>query len=89
MVCRSIVFIGLSTFISLYARAAHRRRHAAGTAALFVLYLGGAVGTVLGGRLANRWDRVAVARWSYLVTGRRRRGDRVRARPGDLRCSWR
>ncbi|WP_238412927.1 hypothetical protein [Saccharothrix deserti] len=33
-----------------------------------MLYLGGAVGTVLGGSLANRWDRVAVVRWSYLIT---------------------
>jgi FSR family fosmidomycin resistance protein-like MFS transporter len=29
-----------------------------------VLYLGGAVGTVLGGSLANRWGRIAVVRWS-------------------------
>jgi len=68
VVCRSIVFIGLSTFISLYAQARPGGSTAAGTAALFVLYLGGAVGSVLGGRLANRWDRVTVARWSYLVT---------------------
>lgn len=32
-----------------------------------MLYLGGAVGSVLGGHLANRWDRVTVARWAYLV----------------------
>lgn len=68
VVCRSIVFIGLSTFISLYAQQRPGGSTAAGTAALFVLYLGGAVGSVLGGSLAERWDRVAVARWSYLVT---------------------
>jgi MFS transporter, FSR family, fosmidomycin resistance protein len=68
VVCRSVVFIGLSTFISLYAQQRLRGSTTAGTAALFVLYLGGAVGSVLGGSLANRWDRVAVARWSYLVT---------------------
>ncbi|QLH25672.1 MFS transporter [Streptomyces sp. Rer75] len=68
VVCRSIVFTGLSTFISLYAQARPGGSTAAGTAALFVLYLGGAVGSVLGGHLANRWDRVTVARWSYLVT---------------------
>src|ERR1044071_5187828 len=39
----------------------------AGTAALFVLYLGGAVGSVLGGMLANRWGRVTIVRWSYLI----------------------
>ncbi len=68
VVCRSIVFIGVSTFISLYAKERLGGSTAAGTAALFVLYLGGAVGSVLGGNLANRWDRVTVARWSYLVT---------------------
>ncbi|MFJ5293246.1 MULTISPECIES: MFS transporter [unclassified Streptomyces] len=68
VVCRSIVFIGLSTFISLYAKQRMGGSTSAGTAALFVLYLGGAVGSVLGGNLANRWDRVTVARWSYLAT---------------------
>ncbi|MEC3976196.1 MFS transporter [Amycolatopsis sp. H20-H5] len=68
VVFRSIVFVGLSTFISLYAQQRLGGSTAAGTAALFVLYLGGAVGSVLGGNLANRWDRVAVCRWSYLLT---------------------
>ncbi|GHJ39363.1 MFS transporter [Streptomyces sp. TS71-3] len=67
VVCRSVVFTGLSTFVSLYAGQRLGGGTAAGTAALFVLYLGGAVGSVLGGRLAGRWDRVAVARWSYLA----------------------
>jgi FSR family fosmidomycin resistance protein-like MFS transporter len=64
IVCRSIVFVGLSAFISLYAAERTGGGAAAGTAALFVLYLGGAVGTVLGGTLANRFGRVAVVRWS-------------------------
>ncbi|GDY79686.1 MFS transporter [Streptomyces avermitilis] len=68
VVCRSIVFVGLSTFISLYAKERMGGSTAAGTAALFVLYLGGAVGSVLGGALADRWDRITVARWSYLLT---------------------
>lgn len=64
--CRSIVFVSLSAFISLYAG----RRvggDIAGTAALFLLYLGGAVGTVAGSRLAGRFGRVAVVRWSYVL----------------------
>ncbi len=68
IVFRSIVFIGLSTFISLYAQQRLEGSAAVGTAALFVLYIGGAVGSVLGGSLANHWDRVAVSRWSYLLT---------------------
>ncbi|MFJ8476874.1 MFS transporter [Kitasatospora sp. NPDC094011] len=67
VVCRSIVFTGLSTFLSLYATQRIGGGTAAGTAALVVLYAGGAVGSVLGGALAERWGRVAVARWSYLV----------------------
>ncbi|MGW0636783.1 MFS transporter [Nocardia salmonicida] len=68
VVFRSIAFVGLSTFISLYAQQRVGGDVAAGTAALFVLYLGGAVGSVLGGTLADRWERVTVARWSYLLT---------------------
>ncbi|MFJ9173591.1 MFS transporter [Streptomyces sp. NPDC102360] len=68
VVCRSIVFTGLSTFVSLYATQRMGGSKAAGTAALFVLYVGGAVGSVLGGALASRWDRVTVSRWSYLLT---------------------
>ncbi|WP_027342115.1 MFS transporter [Hamadaea tsunoensis] len=68
VVCRSIVFTGLATFLSLYAHQRVPDVPAAGTAALFVLYLGGAFGSVLGGTLAQRFDRVRVSQWSYLVT---------------------
>ena len=68
VVFRSIAFIGLSTFIALYARQRMGAGSATGTAALFILYFGGIVGSVLGGSLASRWDRVRVSRWSYLVT---------------------
>ncbi|GAA2792681.1 MFS transporter [Kitasatospora aburaviensis] len=68
VVCRSTVFVGLSTFLSLYAQQRMGGSSTAGTAALFVLYLGGAVGSVLGGSLAERWGRVTVCRWSYLTT---------------------
>ncbi|WP_224283273.1 MFS transporter [Streptomyces sp. LS1784] len=67
VVCRSIAFVGLSTFLSLFATQRLGGGPAAGTAALVVLYAGGAVGSVLGGALADRWGRVAVARRSYLV----------------------
>jgi FSR family fosmidomycin resistance protein-like MFS transporter len=67
IVCRSIVFVGLSAFIALYAADRTGGGEVVGTAALFVLYLGGAVGTVLGGALANRFGRVAVVRWSNAV----------------------
>ncbi len=68
VVFRSIVFTGLSTFISLYARQRMQGSATAGTVALFLLFLGGAVGSVLGGFLAGRYDRVRVSRWSYLLS---------------------
>ncbi|MFJ3876804.1 MFS transporter [Streptomyces sp. NPDC090077] len=68
VVFRSIVFTGLSTFISLYVQQRMQGSTTAGTIALFLLFLGGAVGSVLGGSLANRHDRVHVSRWSYLLS---------------------
>jgi FSR family fosmidomycin resistance protein-like MFS transporter len=68
IVFRSVVFVGLSAFVSLYAQQRVGGGAAVGAAALFVLYAGGAVGTVVGGGLANRWTRVAIVRWSYLLT---------------------
>ncbi|MGI5120350.1 MFS transporter [Marinactinospora thermotolerans] len=68
VVFRSIVFTGLSTFIFLYAQQRMQGSTTAGTVALFLLFLGGAVGSLLGGSLANRYDRVRVSRWSYLLS---------------------
>lgn len=68
VICRSIAFVGLSTFVAFQVREATHGGTAAGTAALLVLYLGGAVGTVAGSHLANRWDRVAVVSTSYAIT---------------------
>ncbi|WP_037898740.1 MFS transporter [Streptomyces sp. NRRL S-350] len=67
VVCRSIAFVGLSTFLPLFVAQRLGGGTAAGTAALVVLYAGGAVGSVLGGALADRWGRVTAARRSYLV----------------------
>ncbi|MFG3254810.1 MFS transporter [Streptomyces sp. NPDC048172] len=68
IVCRSIVFVGLSTFLALYVRERTSGGEVSGTVALFVLYAGGAVGTVAGGRLATRFGRLPVVRWSYALT---------------------
>ncbi|GGR61036.1 FSR family fosmidomycin resistance protein-like MFS transporter [Nocardioides luteus] len=68
VVFRSVAFVGLGTFIALYAQQRLGGSTAAGTAALFVLYAGGIVGSLLGGSLAHRWDRVTVSRWSYVLT---------------------
>ncbi|MGI5219803.1 MFS transporter [Nocardia sp. CA-290969] len=68
VVFRSIAFIGSSTFLALFIGDRMGGNAAAGTVALFVLYLGGVLGSVLGGQLAARWDRVVVSRWSYALT---------------------
>ncbi|WP_412543224.1 MFS transporter [Longispora sp. K20-0274] len=68
VVFRSVVFLGLGAFLALYVPQRTPGGALAGTVALFVLYLGGAVGTVLGGALANRWGRVRVVRRAYLMT---------------------
>ncbi|MEV1067230.1 MFS transporter [Streptomyces sp. NPDC050263] len=68
VVCRSVVFVGLSAFVPLYVRERTGGGEAAGTAALCVLYAGGAVGTLAGSRLAGRHGRLTVVRRSYGVT---------------------
>lgn len=68
IVCRSIVFVGLGSFLVLFM---HQHRGFGGLAAgssLFVLYLGGAFGTAIGGYLARRWARTTILRWSYAVS---------------------
>lgn len=60
IVFRSVVYVGLSAFVALFMGGG-----AAGAAALFVLFAGGAAGTVLGGRLAARWGRVRTMRLAY------------------------
>ncbi|NIK55348.1 MFS transporter [Kribbella shirazensis] len=67
MVCRSIVFVGLGTFIALYAGQRVGGGTTTGGIALFVLFAAGALGTLLGGRLATRYGRVRTLRTSYAV----------------------
>ncbi|MEU0409151.1 MFS transporter [Streptomyces griseorubiginosus] len=68
VVCRSVVFVGLSAFVSSYVRERTGGGDVAGTAALCVLYAGGAVGTVVGSRLADRYGRLTVVRGAYGLT---------------------
>ncbi|GAA2830666.1 MFS transporter [Crossiella cryophila] len=65
IVVRSIGYIGLSTFLGLFVQQRVHASATASAAALFVLYAAGAVGTMLGGRLARRWGRVRVLWISY------------------------
>ncbi|QWF78455.1 MFS transporter [Amycolatopsis sp. CA-230715] len=68
VMCRSIVYMGLSAFVALYVRGRVPGGATAGAVALFVLFAGGAVGTVLGGRLAAKHGRVRTMRIAYAAT---------------------
>jgi FSR family fosmidomycin resistance protein-like MFS transporter len=63
---RSVAHMGLFTFVPLYEIS---RGHSAayGTRLLALFLFAGAVGTLLGGRLADRYGRRAVMLWSFVV----------------------
>ncbi|MBO1739414.1 MFS transporter [Leifsonia sp. TF02-11] len=65
---RSIAFVGLGAFIASHAEQRLPGWPGVGTIALTILYLGGIVGSVLGGYFARRWGRVGVSAVSNLVT---------------------
>jgi FSR family fosmidomycin resistance protein-like MFS transporter len=57
---RSFVYFGMVTFISLYYVEVLHTSKTLGNAALTVMLVGGAVGTLIGGPLADRFGRRAV-----------------------------
>lgn len=67
VVLRSIAYVGLSTFLTLFVGQRLGLTAGASATSLFVLYGGGVVGTLLGGRLATRFGRLRTMRWSYAV----------------------
>ncbi|MFL1429781.1 MULTISPECIES: MFS transporter [unclassified Nocardiopsis] len=67
VVCRSVVFVGLGSFLVLFVREHAGVGEAAAAMSLFVFYLGGAFGTAVGGHLARRWARTTILRWSYAL----------------------
>jgi FSR family fosmidomycin resistance protein-like MFS transporter len=64
---RSFVYFGLVTFIPLYYVNVLHTSKALGSVALSAMLLGGAAGTLMGGRLADRFGRRAVLVGSMLV----------------------
>jgi FSR family fosmidomycin resistance protein-like MFS transporter len=65
VVLRSIVYVGLTTFVGLFIGQRLDLSATGSSAVLVVLFGGGVVGTLLGGRLANRWGRLPVMRVAY------------------------
>ncbi|WP_093147169.1 MFS transporter [Saccharopolyspora antimicrobica] len=68
IILRSVVYIGLSAFVALWAQQRAGGGEFTGAVALFVLFSGGAVGTLLGGRLAATWGRIRTLRTAYAAT---------------------
>lgn len=64
---RSFVYFGMVTFIPLYYVQVLHASKALGNAALSAMLIGGACGTLMGGRLADRFGRRAVLTGSMVV----------------------
>ena len=64
---RSIIYFGLMTFVPLYVVDVLGRSEAAGEAAITAFLVGGAVGTLLGGRLADRVGRRPILIGSFCL----------------------
>jgi FSR family fosmidomycin resistance protein-like MFS transporter len=64
---RSFIYFGLVTFIALYYNHVLHASKALGGAALSVMLLGGAAGTLIGGPLADRFGRRAVVVGSMVL----------------------
>jgi len=57
IICRSVIFYGLNTFLPLYWIAVWHQSRDAGGRALTLLLISGATGTLIGGRLSDRFGR--------------------------------
>jgi FSR family fosmidomycin resistance protein-like MFS transporter len=68
LLARSILFYGLNTFIPLYWIGVFHQPPAAAGVALATLLILGAAGTLLGGRLADRFSRRAVVTAAVALT---------------------
>jgi MFS transporter, FSR family, fosmidomycin resistance protein len=68
VVCRAVCFFGLSSFLALYLVREHGFDRAGAGAALTAMFLAGAVGTLAGGWLADRYGRLRVIGAGYLLT---------------------
>ena len=58
IISRSVIFYGLNTFLPLYWVAILHQTRIAGGRALTVLLVSGAIGTLIGGRLSDRFGRM-------------------------------
>ncbi len=64
---RSFVYFGFVTFVPLYFIGVLHTSTTVGSAALTAMLIGGALGTLIGGRVADRFGRRTVLRISMLI----------------------
>jgi FSR family fosmidomycin resistance protein-like MFS transporter len=67
VICRSIVFYGMNTFLPLYWIAVLHQSTSAAALALTILLATGAVGTLISGRLADRYGRRVVVCTGFVL----------------------
>ena len=67
VVIRSVLYFGVSSLVALYVIDRFGVRTSAGSAALATFLAVGAVGTLAGGWLADRWGRVPAIRLGYAL----------------------
>ena len=65
VVLRSVAYFGIASLLALYAIRHFREPAAVGSAALTTFIGAGVIGTLGGGWLADRWQRVGVLRLGY------------------------
>jgi len=68
VVLRSIVYFGLTSLVALYVGTSLHGGKGLGEAALTTMVGFGAIGTITGGRLADRFGRLPVVRASFAAT---------------------
>jgi MFS transporter, FSR family, fosmidomycin resistance protein len=67
VICRSILFFGMASFLALYLIKHFHQSTQVGATALTVFTLAGAVSTIAGGWLADRFGRVPTIRLGYAL----------------------
>ncbi|WP_448589619.1 MFS transporter [Thermodesulfobium sp.] len=65
--CRSSIFFGLNTFIHLLWINYYHASQTEGSTALAVFFLMGAIGTIIGGNLADRLGYVNIVRLGFII----------------------
>jgi len=63
--CRSVIFYGLNTFLPLYWINIFQQSKAVGGTALTILFIVGAIGTLFGGQLADRFGYIRIIRIGF------------------------